>query len=146
MPRVQRNLTAVLQFEVDDGEGERDTSCCICAHNFCDRETCDRTATEMPCCSQGLCCGCLAKVCKRCRCADDCDAVVAFCPFCREVIAVEVLAIFLGGRGTCKECARQSTSEPEQPRPTLSGHPVGLRVTMPGTPQPESGLPGPEHS
>lgn len=143
MPRIQRNLTAVLQFELDDDEGERDSACCICAHAHCVRETCRHTATQMPCCSQGLCCGCLAKVCKRCKCADDCDAVVAFCPFCREVMAVGVLDIFLGSRGSCKECARQAMPEPVQPPPAPAMLPPGSPVTTPDTSQPTPSPEGP---
>ena len=126
MPR-QRNVTAVLEFPlpsrisrslgIGDDDDEAEETCFICAVPFCGRGTCPHTATQMPCCSQGLCCGCAVKVLKRCKCADDCDAVVAFCPFCREVMAVGALDIFLGTRTVCKECRSMPCPAPPAPTP-----------------------------
>ena len=136
MPR-QRNLTAVLEFPLpsrlsrsfgiasgDDEEEEE--SCFICASVFCSHGTCPHTATQMPCCSQGLCCGCAVKFLKRCKCGDECDAVVAFCPFCREVMGgVGALDIYLGTRPLCKDC--------DAPQPQQSTNASHLPAVQEGT-------------
>lgn len=88
------------------GGGEDDGTCYICANPFCASEACGRTMTHLACCTQSICCACLVKSSKRCRCKEDCDAVVSLCPFCREVSAVETLDVFLGHAPPCAACAK----------------------------------------
>ena len=150
MPR-QRNVTAVLEFPlpsrisrsfgIADEDDDTEETCFICAVPFCARGICPHTATHMPCCSQGLCCGCAVKVLKRCKCAEECDAVVAFCPFCREVMAVGALDVFLGTRAVCKECQatpvpEQTPSTPPQDAPDPQTGPQGEAQDPPPSPDP----------
>jgi hypothetical protein len=49
---------------------------------------------------------------KRCTCAEDCDAVIVFCPFCREICPVGVSDIFLGAcTKVCRRCGIQDAKE-----------------------------------
>lgn len=95
-----------LQSEGDDA----DEACYICANAFCASDACRRSLTHLACCTQAICCGCLSKTCKRCGCKDDCDAVIALCPFCREVSPVEVLDVFLGAKDPCAECSKRDAA------------------------------------
>lgn len=114
MPRVQRGQGVIevsvpiriarAAAEASGSDAEDDEACFICSHEFCPNDECHLTATQLRCCTQSLCCGCAVKVSKRCLCSDECDAVVSFCPFCREVRPVGALDIFLGTRPGCKSC------------------------------------------
>ncbi len=109
----------VRRDATDDTPASASTeSCYICANDFCDDDACGRSLTHLKCCTQTMCCACLAKVVKRCRCADDCDAVIALCPFCREVSPVTSLDVFLGHVAPCKACVAGESKSPsvhEQP-------------------------------
>ena len=107
----------------EDADDDDDTACYICANAFCDNEDCCRTLTHLGCCTQAICCGCLLRQAKRCMCKDDCDAVIALCPFCREVSAVEVLDIFLGGVKACASCVKA-----DPPPPTPAPRPAAAEV------------------
>lgn len=85
--------------------------CYLCRNEFCDEDVCSRGLTHLQCCTQTMCCGCLAKLVKRCRCVEDCEAVIAMCPFCREVSPVTVLDVFLGHAGACKGCAAEDLKD-----------------------------------
>lgn len=89
-----------------------DPTCYICTNSFCATDTCGRSLTHLTCCTQSICCACLVKSCKRCRCKDECDAVIALCPFCREVSPVDALDMFLGGKpgSGCKACLQGECS------------------------------------
>jgi hypothetical protein len=87
-----------------------DPTCYICANSFCATDKCGLSLTHLACCTQSICCACLVKSCKRCRCKDECDAVIALCPFCREVSPVEALDMFLGGKPGCKACLQGGES------------------------------------
>ncbi len=92
--------------------------CYICANDFCGEDACGRSLTHLKCCTQTMCCGFLAKLVKRCRCSDDCDAAIALCPFCREVSPVTVLDLFLGHVAPCRACGAVESKSPsvdEQP-------------------------------
>ena len=136
MPRIQRNQSAAvievsiplqLSRATDDDE---DVVCFICAHSYCSEDACARTLTHVKCCSQAVCCGCAVKLARRCKCTDDCEAIIAICPFCREMAALDTLEVFLGGRPPCKACVKDATPNvtpdatpdvtPEQP--ALEGH------------------------
>lgn len=98
-------------------------TCYICANDFCDDDVCCRSLTHLKCCTQAVCCGCLGKMIKRCKCEDECEAVIALCPFCREVSPVDVLDVFLGHVPACKVCVTadddvaKSPPVHEQPEP-----------------------------
>jgi hypothetical protein len=86
--------------------GDPEHCCYICANEFCADDACCRALTYLDCCTQTMCCACLVKLSKRCRCREDCDAVVAMCPFCRDMSPLKVLDVFLGNAGPCKACQR----------------------------------------
>lgn len=118
MPRIQRNQNAAvielsipLRLSRGGDDSDDDDSCCICTQGFCSGETCLNSLTHLRCCSQAICCGCALKVAKRCKCADECEAVIANCPFCREIAALGALDIFLGTRATCKICVKLAAAE-----------------------------------
>lgn len=100
------------------GDDDEPGDCYICANEFCADDDCARSMTHLACCTQAVCCGCLAKMIKRCRCAEECEAVIALCPFCREVSPVSVLDVHLGHAKVCKSCAAGDSKSPvvhEQP-------------------------------
>lgn len=106
----------------DDDDGGDDVQCYICKSEFCDLGECPRSQTNLECCTQPICVGCLTKMAKRCTCAEDCDAVIAFCPFCREICPVGVSDIFLGAcTKVCRRCgiqdAKAAAAEPPAPEP-----------------------------
>lgn len=96
------------------------STCHICATSFCDEDVCCRARMHLGCCTQTLCCKCLVKLCKRCHCTSECAAVVAFCPYCREVSGVSVLDVFRGASEECSSCkdneeaAEQETGHEEE--------------------------------
>lgn len=88
----------------DDSDSD-DLTCYICKSEFCTLGECLRTQTNMDCCTQPICTACMAKMAKRCTCAEECDSVIAFCPFCREICPVAVSDLFLGAcTALCKRC------------------------------------------
>ena len=123
MPRLQRNQgAAVIEVSIPLSLSNRiseedDDACFICANTFCTQDLCARSITHLRCCSQVMCCGCALKIARRCRCTDECDAVVAFCPFCREIVPQGALEMFLGSRPACKECAKAGETTPITPTP-----------------------------
>lgn len=108
------------------GSGD-EYSCYICKNAFCASDVCPRTATETRCCGQVVCCECSVKFAKRCRCADNCDVMMASCPYCRETAPIAALDIYLGTRSVCSDCLR---SEPEEASAT--------HTNLPGTLPPSS--------
>lgn len=114
MPRIQRNHNAAVievSFPLNITRGSDDDeedACVICAHAFCVTDACCTSVTHLRCCTQALCCGCAVKVAKRCKCSDECEAVITICPFCREIGPVNALDVFLGTRVPCKACAAAS--------------------------------------
>ena len=58
-----------------------------------------------------MCATCLLKVCKQCHCDDQCQAVVGFCPYCRDISPVHALDIF---KGTTEECALCRPPRPQR--------------------------------
>lgn len=112
MPRMARSRNAAvieasitLNLAHHSEGGDDEDACMICRQMFCAQEECNRTTTTLHCCSQALCCACAVKVAKRCTCNDDCEEVIAMCPFCREIARLSALEVFLGGRKLCKACA-----------------------------------------
>ncbi len=91
--------------------------CHICASAFCPSHECLRSPTHLTCCTQAICTGCLHKMCKRCRCADDCAMIIALCPYCREVSPVPSLDVFRGTKAACAGCSDDTdgdyTDEPQ---------------------------------
>lgn len=83
-------------------------TCSICSARYCFHDDrCSKTATVLSCCQQSLCSGCLTKLSRRCRCTLDCTAIIAHCPFCRDIASISAMDMFLGsssGEGCC-ECA-----------------------------------------
>lgn len=107
MPRASfsyqgRVLEVSVQNDIDE--------CPICTMPLCLDETprnvCPRLATTLGCCLQVLCCGCLMKLpVKICACKEDCDAVVAVCPFCRDAVGVSAQELLVGSRTrVCSAC------------------------------------------
>jgi hypothetical protein len=115
MPSVARQRSVTLSIpmrivetaaESRDGSDDEE-ACYICTNEFCDDDDCCRSLTHLACCTQTICCACLLKSAKQCKCKDDCDAVISLCPFCREVSAVDALDIFLATKPPCKDCRLQ---------------------------------------
>jgi hypothetical protein len=75
--------------------------CTICAHEYCVSNSCAHNATNLSCCGQSVCCGCIAKMSKRCTCSEECEAVIVICPFCREITPISALDILSGSRPSC---------------------------------------------
>ena len=140
MPRIQRNQSAVIEVSIPlsvarGGSAEsddEDDACFICAQGFCREDACLRSSTHLSCCSQNICCGCTVKLAKRCKCTDDCEAIIAFCPFCREMVSVSSLELFSGIQAVCKCCARRGPQVPSQvpsPQPAASIAPTTREET-----------------
>jgi hypothetical protein len=96
----------IVDRAAQDGRDDDDLTCYICANAFCDEDECCRALTHLGCCTQSICCACLLKSSKRCRCKDDCDAVISMCPFCREVSPVDAIDVFLATKAVCADCAK----------------------------------------
>lgn len=137
MPRIQRNQNAaVIEVSIplnlsrgSVAHSDDDDSCFICAHAFCDDDMCTRAMTNLRCCSQLLCCGCVVKVARRCKCTDDCEAVIAVCPFCREIVPIGALEVFLATKAPCKECAKAVGAD--APTPTSTPMPEEVAQATP---------------
>lgn len=103
----QRPSEAVIEVSIPmryfDGE-QQDPDCAICAHAMCRDGRCSLTVTKLSCCDQPLCCGCFAKILKRCRCAADCTAVVGNCPFCRDMCRADAVSLFHARVSACRKC------------------------------------------
>lgn len=118
------------------------TQCHICTSGFCPSHECEKSATHLGCCTQTICTGCLVKMCKRCRCADDCAMIVAFCPYCREVSPVPSLDIFRGTRTPCSGCSDSDDDRPQHA--TMEGIlPRRGRPEMRGRAEPRAEPPSP---
>lgn len=78
--------------------------CAICTHAMCADEKCSLTPTALSCCEQHICCGCFVKLLRRCRCTEDCKAVVGTCPFCRDMCRADCVSIFMGRHAHCRKC------------------------------------------
>ena len=87
-------------FQSEPSEAE----CSICTHAFCASEKCSLTSTRLTCCDQTICCGCFVKVLRRCRCTDECRAVVGTCPFCREMCRADAACVLTGRFSHCRHC------------------------------------------
>lgn len=126
MPRIQRSQgAAVIEVSIPLSLSHRladddDDACFICANAFCAQDSCARGITNLRCCSQVMCCGCALKLARRCKCSEECDAVVAFCPFCREIAPLGALEIFLGSRPMCKDCAKEVVIAEPAPTPVIA--------------------------
>ncbi len=83
-----------------------DVDCAICAHPMCPDDSCCLAATHLSCCNQPMCCSCFGKLLARCRCSDECTAIVGTCPFCREMCRAEAVAIFLARKQPCRGCKK----------------------------------------
>ena len=103
MPRITSE-SAIIELSIHSID-ESDETCYICAHRFCTEAQCCRTLTHLKCCTQPICCACTVKIAKRCTCADECAAVIAYCPYCRMISPVLAIDIFLGACvKQCKMC------------------------------------------
>lgn len=131
MPRIQRNPNAAIievsipvRLSHDAGDLDDDDPCFICAHAYCTNDACKHTVTRLRCCSKVVCCGCISKLAMRCTCDDECEKIIAMCPFCRAIARLEALEIFLASRPVCKECtvddgpARGNGELPAPPAPS----------------------------
>ena len=87
-----------------------DPECAICCNAMCPTDACKGTSTLLTCCGQPMCCGCLYKVLKRCRCVEGCKAVIGMCPFCREMCRADAISIFLGHQRMCAWCDAASNA------------------------------------
>jgi hypothetical protein len=102
--RIELTIPLRMGSGGDGGDSDDAAECYICANDFCVDDDCCRAMTHLACCTQAVCCGCLAKMVKRCRCSEECEAVISLCPFCREVSPVSVLDVHLGHAAACKLC------------------------------------------
>jgi hypothetical protein len=70
---------------------------------------------QLKCCENPMCCKCACELAKRCTCSDDCEAVIVYCPFCRELSSLDCLDIFLGMNPKiatpCKTCESLEKSD-----------------------------------
>ena len=111
------------------GSGGEDATCHICRHSFCHREECCRAPTHLACCTQGICTSCVARLAKRCRCSDTCGAVVAMCPYCREMSPIPALDLYRGSvLKECRSCAAASAAPVPSPVPAPAPTPASAVV------------------
>jgi hypothetical protein len=111
MPRVIRQY---IEFDVEVRDARRTSfpECHICKNEFCPNDECCRASTSMSCCEQSMCVACLAKMSKRCTCSEECDIVISYCAFCREIGPVSSLDIYLGLKGIlCSSCNKLPEEE-----------------------------------
>jgi hypothetical protein len=112
MSRNRNRRTVELEFTIpfsDSSEesDEAEMTCYICTNSFCGSGACSRTSTTLKCCTQPICCACVAKTAKRCGCTEDCDQIIAHCPFCRDISPLTAKDVFFGLKATaCKTCLR----------------------------------------
>ena len=94
----------------DDPLTINNNECAICMHHACTTRECSRSPTKTSCCSQTLCCGCLVKLMRRCKCTATCRESVGICPFCRDTMRTETtLQVFMSTIPVCPKCQRRST-------------------------------------
>ena len=115
MPRVTlgSGISIELNLPVTVGTGGSEfETCAVCMNEFCDDDACCRSVNPLDCCSfasgNALCAQCTAKIAKRCKCRDECDAVVLSCPLCREMTGVEALALFQATKPLCERCLKRA--------------------------------------
>lgn len=101
----------------DDDDDDDSGTCYICANSFCAAQECCRSLTHLACCTQTMCCACVMRQAQRCTCNDDCEEIIAWCPFCRKVSPVQALDIFLGASKTCKACVAKDDAAAPPPAP-----------------------------
>lgn len=122
-------------------EEEEEDECFICAHPFCADDKCARSLMHARCCSQPACCGCMVKLARACTCSEDCEAVVALCPFCREIVPLNVLEVFHGTRAECAACrgpAVANAATTAAAAATVTPTPAPTCEDTPGSPAEES--------
>lgn len=111
---------------VAEAQAEDEDVCCICANAVCMEDECCRSLTHLACCTQLICCACVLKQAARCTCKEDCDAVVAWCPYCRRLSAVPALDVYRGQAPTCKACLRaDAEAEDADEEPEAAAEEVG---------------------
>lgn len=105
MSQAVIELSIPLQYlEADAGAEINSTECPICTQAVCLSDTCSLSSTTLSCCDQTLCCACFVKILDRCRCTDDCEAVVGTCPYCRTMCRADTVSVFLARRPPCRRC------------------------------------------
>jgi len=143
MSRNRNRRTVELEFTIpfsdsSDDSDDSDMTCYICANTFCASNACSRASTSLKCCTQPICCACVAKTAKRCGCADDCEQIIAHCPFCRDISPLAARDVFLGLKAAaCKACLRADAlpaGDDGAQRATVLG--TSLPVTITTTAQP----------
>lgn len=132
MPRNRVRVagdTTIIELAVPinlSGEGGSSLgfhSCHICAHTFCADDDCCRHPTHLTCCTQVICTKCVSKLAKRCRCSDTCAAIIALCPYCREISPLTPLDLYKGYLPDCVACAPDPLPAPSSggpPEPSSS--------------------------
>lgn len=111
MPQVRRRIEFSIPMHIMN-EDANEISCTVCRDSFCGNSKCGRSQTHLVCCENPLCCQCVSKLAKRCTCTDECEAIIVFCPFCREIAGLEPLELFLGHTKTpCKSCQTLDKAE-----------------------------------
>lgn len=111
--RVSEGGTTVIELAIQQHDDPAKT-CHICANSLCRRGDCCRAGVHLACCTQILCAKCLLKICKRCRCDDQCVAVIGFCPYCRDISPVNALDLFKGTMDECSRCQQPPPPPIEQ--------------------------------
>lgn len=99
----QRMQVEVVHLERED--------CPLCRESYCIQELCRRSLAYTRCCEQAMCASCMVKQSKRCACDPECDKIVVFCAFCREVSPVTTLDCFLVCQGLCRNCEARDKRE-----------------------------------
>ena len=58
---------------------------------------------------------------KQCTCSDECRAVIAFCPYCREISPVTPLDLLKGSASVCTLCSDSEEPVEDEEETTSAG-------------------------
>jgi hypothetical protein len=113
---VSTGGTTVIEVAINTScSSQEQQTCHICADALCPLKECCRTGVHLACCTQRICAQCLLKMCKRCRCDAQCTAVIAFCPYCRDISPVAALDLFRATQRAqgCRNCRQDDDHNPQ---------------------------------
>lgn len=111
-PTVRRRID-FNRLVVD--EVAEDVTCTICRESLCPSFTCGRSQMQLKCCDGPMCCKCACELAKRCTCDDECENIIVFCPYCRNVSKLDPMDLFLGMNSKiktpCKTCESMENAD-----------------------------------
>jgi len=114
-----------------DAQDDEDT-CYICKNAFCSDIDgdggCARSMTHLGCCTQAICCGCMLRGSKKCGCqaSGECEQVISFCPFCRDISPASALDVFRGYKKACAACKAGDDDPPPAAEPARPAENVNV--------------------